>query len=65
MSKEDEIDWEKVAEQSANNFGPSPDMHHPDYGWIIKDGKTTEAGIQFFKEQLEPFEVNSKIVGRS
>lgn len=39
--------------QNANNFGKAADMYHPDYGWIIKDHKTTEAGIKFFKDHKE------------
>lgn len=39
--------------QNANNFGSAVDAFHPDYGQIIKDGKATEVGIKFFKEQKE------------
>ena len=60
-----ETEIEEAAIMSAGNFGESPDMFHPEFGWIVKDGKTTEAGINFFKEQLEPFELTTKRSGRS
>lgn len=43
----------EVLIDTANNIGNEPDMFHPDYGWIRKDGKTTEAGLEYFRDQLE------------
>lgn len=54
MKSKEEIENEELAElcvQNANNFGPSPDMWHPQYGWITKDGKTTQEGLDFFEDQ--------------
>lgn len=44
---EEEI--EDVAIKSALNMGPAQDMFHPDYGWIMQDGKITEVGEEFFR----------------
>jgi hypothetical protein len=59
---EDQIEDEMVeaAILNANNFGKAVDMFHPDYGWILKDGEPTEAGLDFFQEQLEPFQSSLK-----
>lgn len=35
----------------VDNFGPAKDMFHPDYGWILKDGKLTPEGEKFYEEQ--------------
>lgn len=35
------------------NFGAPEDLYHPDYGWILVDGKTTEAGKRWYKDQKE------------
>lgn len=54
MKTPTQLSNEELAElciQNANNFGPSPDMWHPQYGWLIKDGETTEAGRNFFEDQ--------------
>lgn len=46
---------------TANDIGDSPDMFHPDYGWIRKDGKTTEAGLDYFKDQLDKLNPHLKV----
>lgn len=38
---------------TANDIGNEPDMFHPDYGWIRKDGKTTQEGLDYFEDQLD------------
>ncbi len=48
---------------SAGDIGDSPDMFHPDYGWLRIDGKLTEAGKEYFQDQLEQFTVTSRRVG--
>lgn len=40
---------------TANNIGDTPDMYHPEYGWIRKDGKTTEKGLEYFEDQREKY----------
>lgn len=47
-----ELDLE-VSLNNANHIGSTPDMYHPDYGWVRVDGKLTEAGVLFFKNQKE------------
>lgn len=50
---------------NTGHIGSEPDMYHPDYGWIRVDGQLTNAGKDFFKDQLEKFEVNSQLSGRA
>lgn len=40
-------------ENHANDLGTPCDMFHPEYGWLIKEGETTEAGIKYFKDQKQ------------
>lgn len=44
-----EEDLEKSAIANAENMGEAKDLWHPSYGWILKDGKVTEAGMKFFE----------------
>ena len=46
---------------TANNIGDFPDMFHPDYGWIRKDGKTTPEGLDYFEDQRDKHQSNIKI----
>lgn len=46
---------------TSNDIGSEPDMFHPDYGWIRKDGKTTEEGLNYFGDQLEKLNPNVKV----
>lgn len=50
---------------NAGDIGQEPDMFHPEYGWIRKDGVLTEEGKDFFQDQLEQFQVTSQKVGRA
>ena len=50
---------------NAGHIGSAPDMYHPEYGWIRVDGVLTEAGKDYFKDQLEKFEVTSQVTGRA
>lgn len=56
---------EEAALMSVGNFGTPLDMWHPDHGQILKDGKPTPEGLEFFKEQLEPFVKTHSYVGNS
>lgn len=38
---------------NSNDIGKEPDMFHPDYGWIRIDGNLTDAGKDYFEDQLE------------
>jgi hypothetical protein len=46
-----EEELEEAALRSAMNMGPAQDVWHPDYGWILRDSKITEAGKKFLEEQ--------------
>jgi hypothetical protein len=48
-----EEEVEQAAIQSALNMGPAEHMFHPDYGWVLRDGVITEAGIDFFGKVYE------------
>lgn len=50
---------------NAEHIGSEPDMFHPDYGWIRIDGVLTQAGKDYFKDQLEKFEVTSQRIGNA
>ncbi len=43
-----------------NDFGTPTDIFHPDYGWIMKDGKPTNEGIDWYKENLLNGDDNEK-----
>lgn len=49
----------------AGDIGSEPDMFHPEYGWIRKDGELTERGKDYFKDQLEKFSVTHSYVGNA
>lgn len=55
QTQEQEDEMIEAAIQNANNMGAATDMFHPDYGWILVDGKPTPEGLDFFQEQLEPY----------
>lgn len=40
----------EAAIKNAENFGAPRDMFVPEYGWIMRDGKVTPEGIEFYKE---------------
>ena len=46
----------EAAIRNANNFGPTPDMFHPDYGWIFRNNELTDAGVKFFEDQEAKYE---------
>lgn len=46
---------------TANNIGDAPDMFHPEYGWIRKDGQTTEAGLDYFEDQRNKLNPHLKV----
>lgn len=48
-----EREFEQACIENAKNFGEAQDIYHPDYGWILKDGKPTEAGAQFYLDNKE------------
>ncbi len=48
-----EQDIEAAALKSVKNFGEAKDVFHPDYGWILKDGKPTEVGLKWYKDHFE------------
>lgn len=48
---------------TANNIGNEPDMFHPDYGWIRKDGETTESGLKYFEDQKEKYQRPYSLIG--
>lgn len=41
---------EDAAIRSAQNMGAAQDIFHPDYGWIMRKGELTEAGIKFCED---------------
>lgn len=43
---------ENAAIKSAQNMGAARDIYHEDYGWLLRDGEMTEAGIEFFKKHF-------------
>lgn len=59
MSKSDD-ELEKAALKNVENFGQAPDFYVDGYGWILKDGQATDAGIQFYLDHKEDIEKNSK-----
>ncbi len=54
MNPKDDEDFEKAAIENVKNFGEAQDVHHPDFGWILKDGKPTEAGMAFYQSKIVP-----------
>lgn len=44
----------KAAKLVAENMGCPNDVFHPDYGWIVRNGKGTEEGLKFYEEVLKP-----------
>lgn len=38
---------------TTGDISDAPDMYHPEYGWLRVDNKTTEAGLEYFQDQLE------------
>ena len=57
MNKKEKLTIDKEVEEAAikavENFGAPKDMYHPDYGWIVRFGKCTEAGELFYKHLQE------------
>lgn len=53
LTQEEMETIEQAALLSANNLGATKDMFHPDYGWILKDGKITEIGFKFMEDLQE------------
>lgn len=49
IDEEKEKELEKSAIANAENMGEAKDLWHPDYGWILRGGKVTEAGMRFFE----------------
>jgi hypothetical protein len=45
-----EQEIEELTIKSAQNMGAAESIFHPDYGWIVLDGKVTECGESFFDE---------------
>jgi hypothetical protein len=43
---------EDASVASAKNMGAPKDLFHPNYGWILLDGKPTEAYKEFYKREL-------------
>ena len=43
---------EEAAMKVINNFGAPKDVWDLEYGQIFKDGKLTEAGIQWYQDKL-------------
>ena len=49
------VEWdgmEKAASEAVANFGEAKDIFVPDYGWILKDGKTTHEGLEWYNEKV-------------
>ena len=46
-------DLEEAARIVRENFGEPKDVWHPDYGWILRDGKPTEEGVKWYKDNSE------------
>lgn len=51
---------EDVLSNLAGDIGNSPDMFHPDYGWIRVNGILTEAGKRYFKDQRDKTDFYTK-----
>ncbi len=47
-------DISAALEQITAEGSAPPNMYHPAYGWIIRDGIRTESGVKFF-EDLENY----------
>lgn len=47
---------------NAEHIGSSPDMYHPEYGWIRVDGILTEAGKKYFEDKSN--QVEEKFEGK-
>lgn len=50
ISSDKQSEIEAAAKLSAENFGAARDIWHPGHGWILKDGKITEAGTKFLEK---------------
>lgn len=57
FNEEELYQWIK---QTAENFGAAEDLFHPDYGWILRYNKVTEAGKRFFEDHKEHFTKEEK-----
>lgn len=57
ISKEVMEAIEKAAAENAANFGTAKDIFHSDYGWIMRNGELTEAGLKLVKENAANDEV--------
>lgn len=51
MLSEDEI--EAAAIKSMENMGAPKDIYVQDYGWVMRDGELTEAGMVWFDENKD------------
>jgi hypothetical protein len=52
MTPEELAAIEDASVQSARNMGAPKDLFHQDYGWILIDGKPTEAYKEFYEKEL-------------
>lgn len=56
MSEEELKAIEDAAILSLVNMGAAQDLAVPGYGWILRNGKPTEAGIQWYKDNEDKLE---------
>lgn len=52
----DEQAIEEAALRAANNMGAARDIFIPDVGWIMRDGKPTDVGLAWYKENQDKFQ---------